>query len=46
MTKKQVEGMKGFVWPYISMSQFIIKGSQARNSNKAGSWRQELMLRP
>ena len=30
---------------YISTSQFIIKGSQDRNSSKAGTWNQELMQR-
>jgi hypothetical protein len=30
---------------YISTSLFIIKGSQDRNSNRAGTWRQELMPR-
>ena len=25
---------------------FILKGSQGRNSNRAGTWRQELMQRP
>jgi hypothetical protein len=30
----------------LSTSQFIIQGSQDRNSNRAGSWRQELMRRP
>jgi hypothetical protein len=31
---------------YTSISLFIIEGSQGRNSNGAGAWRQELMLRP
>jgi hypothetical protein len=32
--------------PYTSRALFIIKGSQDRNSNMAGTWRQELMQRP
>ena len=31
---------------YTSISLFIIKGSQDRNSSRAGTWRQELMQRP
>ena len=31
---------------YTSVSQFIIEGSQGRNSNRAGTWRQELIQRP
>jgi hypothetical protein len=31
---------------YSSTSQFIIEGSQDRNSSRAGTWRQELMQRP
>ena len=31
---------------YISTSLFITKGSQGRNSSRAGTWRQELMQRP
>jgi hypothetical protein len=30
---------------YSSMSLFIIEGSQNKNSNMAGTWRQELMRR-
>jgi hypothetical protein len=29
---------------YTSTSLFMMEGSQDRNSNKAGTWRQELML--
>jgi hypothetical protein len=45
MTKKQVEEERIYL-SYTSTSLFIIKGSQDRNSNKAGTWRQELMQRP
>jgi hypothetical protein len=31
---------------YTSISLLIIKGSQDRNLNKAGTWKQELMQRP
>jgi hypothetical protein len=31
---------------YASTSQFIIKGSQDRNSSRAGTWRQEPRVRP
>jgi hypothetical protein len=31
---------------YTSTSQHIIKGSQDRNSSRAGTWRQKLMQRP
>lgn len=31
---------------YTSISLFIIRGSQDRNSSRAGSWRQELMQTP
>ena len=31
---------------YASTPQFIIEGSQGRNSSRAGTWRQELMQRP
>jgi hypothetical protein len=31
---------------YASTLLFIIKGSQDRNSNRAETWRQELMQRP
>jgi hypothetical protein len=42
---KHARGRRGLTWlllPYL----FIIKGSQDRNSNRAGTWRQELMQRP
>ena len=32
--------------PNIYISLFIAEGSQDRNSNRAGTWRQELMQRP
>jgi hypothetical protein len=44
MTKKQV-GEERIYLAYTSMLLFIIEGSQDRNSNRAGSWRQELMQR-
>jgi hypothetical protein len=31
---------------HTSMLLFIIKGSQDRDSSRAGTWRQELMQRP
>ena len=31
---------------YTSIVQFIIVGSQDRNSNSAGTWKQELLQRP
>ena len=31
---------------YTSTSLFITEGSQDRNSNQAGTWRQELMQEP
>jgi hypothetical protein len=34
-----------FYLAYTSTSLLIIKGSQERNSNRAGMWRQELMQR-
>jgi hypothetical protein len=37
-------GRKGLA--YTSISLFIIKGTQVRNSNRAGTWRQELMQSP
>jgi hypothetical protein len=43
MTEQRVEEEKGFYLAYTSTSLFIIKGSQERNSNQTGTWRQELM---
>jgi hypothetical protein len=31
---------------YTGTSPFTIKGNQDRNSNRAGTWRQELIQRP
>jgi hypothetical protein len=45
MTKKQVEEERVYS-AYTSILLFIIKGSQDRNSHRAGTWRQELMQRP
>jgi hypothetical protein len=45
MTKKQVEEERVYS-AYASTSQFIIKGSQRRNSSSVGTWRQELMQKP
>ena len=45
MTKKQV-GEERVYSAYISTLLFITKGSQDRNSSRAGTWRQELMQRP
>jgi hypothetical protein len=45
MTKKQV-GEERVYSAYTSTALFITKGSQERNSTRAGIWRQELMQRP
>jgi len=45
MTKKQVGEEKDYL-AYVSTLLFITKGSQDRNSHRAGTWRQELMQRP
>jgi hypothetical protein len=41
MTIKQV-GEEGTYLAHTSILRFIIEGSQDGNSNRAGSWRQEL----
>jgi hypothetical protein len=45
MTKEQV-GEERVYLAYISILLFIIEGSQNKNLNRAGSWRQDLMQRP
>jgi hypothetical protein len=45
MTKKQILEERVFS-VYTSTLLFITKGSQDRNSNRAGTWRQELMQKP
>ena len=45
MTKKQVGEEKVYL-AYTSTLLFITEGSQDRNSNRAGTWRQELMEGP
>ena len=45
MTKKQVVEERVYS-AYTSTLLFITKGSQDRNSHRAGTWRQELMQRP
>jgi hypothetical protein len=45
MIKKQVVEKKVYS-AYTSTLLFITKGSHDRNSNRAGTWRQELMQRP
>jgi hypothetical protein len=45
MTKKQVEKERIYS-AYTSTLLFITKGSQDRNSHRAGAWRKELMKRP
>ena len=45
MTKRQV-GEERVYSAYTSTLLFITKGSQDRNSHRAGTWRQELMQRP
>jgi hypothetical protein len=37
---------KRFISDYSSISQFIIERIKGRNSNQAGTWRQELTQRP
>jgi hypothetical protein len=44
MTKKV--GEERVYSAYTSTLLFITKGSQDRNSHRAGTWRQELMQRP
>ena len=44
-TKKQVEEERVYL-AYTSTLPFTTEGSQDRNSNRAGSWRQELMQQP
>jgi len=36
---------EGVYLAYTSISEFIIEGSQGRNTNRVGTWRQELMQR-
>jgi hypothetical protein len=43
--KKQV-GEERVCLAYTSILLFIIEGSWDRNSNRAGTWRPELMQRP
>jgi hypothetical protein len=43
--KKQVEEERVYL-AYTSKPLFTIKGSQSRNSNRAGTGRQELRQRP
>jgi hypothetical protein len=38
-------GRKGLLWLF-SILLFTIEGNQNRNSNRAGTWRQELMYKP
>ena len=45
MTGKQV-GEERVCLAYTSTILFIREGSQGRNSNRAGIWRQELIQRP
>ena len=45
MTKKQV-GEEGVNSAYTFHIAVITKGSQGRNSSRAGTWRQELKQRP
>jgi hypothetical protein len=45
MTKKEV-GEERVYSAYTSILLFITEGSQGRNSNRAGSWRQKRMQRP
>jgi hypothetical protein len=43
MTENQVGEKRAYLH---SISLFITEGSQDRSSNRAGTWRQELMQRP
>jgi hypothetical protein len=45
MAKKQV-GKERVYLAYTSISLFITKGSQNRNSNREGTWGQKLIQRP
>ena len=45
MTEKQLKEERVYS-AYTSTLLFISKGSQDRNSHRAGTWRQELMQRP
>jgi hypothetical protein len=45
MTKEQVGEEKVYSF-YTSTLLFITKGTQDRNSHRAGTWRQELMQKP
>jgi hypothetical protein len=45
MTKNKVVEEKNFL-AYTSTALFIIEESQGRNSNMAGTWRQEPMQSP
>jgi hypothetical protein len=45
MIKKQGV-LGGILSVFISTLLFFLKGSQDRSSNRAGTWRQELMQRP
>jgi hypothetical protein len=42
--QKQLEEERVY-WIYISMSLFVVAGSQDRESNMAETWRRELMQR-
>ena len=46
MAKKKQVGEERVYSAYTSTLLFITKGSQDRNSHRAGTWRQELMQRP
>ena len=45
MTKKEA-GEERVYLAYTSTALFIMEGRQDRNSNRAGTWRQDLMLKP
>jgi hypothetical protein len=45
ITKSKVE-KKCFNYIILQHSQSVTEGKQDKNSNKAGTWRQELMQRP
>jgi hypothetical protein len=46
MEHQKALGKERVYLAYIATPLFTIEGSQDRNSNRAGTWRQELMQRP
>jgi hypothetical protein len=46
LMKQKQRGQQRFYLVYTSTSQSTLEGSQDRNSNGAGTWKQKLMQRP